>query len=738
MRPLASPAVKQGVNVVAADSKIALQRYPWKGLLAGLGQAVVIAASLFVFLRGWRRDIHVPFTFATDGLFYLMQSKSTVDNGWWWFNPMVGAPFGLDQLAFPANSNVDQLVVWMVSRLVPDALAAINLSWVLIVVMSGWAATWCLRRLDISYPSAIVAGTLFALSPYALYRNIAHFGMVVYLVPFAGTAALQLASGKLPSQGYLRGSGAVLLAGCALLGFDYVYYPFFGCFFILAGLLLGFFTGWRRRVIRAGMICLAVMVACTFLNLAPSLYSWSHHGKPMIVEDKVPAHSELFALKIRTLVSPASPHLFPPFRRWNDQEAAAQFPLETENANARLGVVGAIGFLALIGVVLVPSAAERFKHATIILGASRLTIAGLLLATIGGFGSLFNLLISPQIRAYARIFPFIDFFALASVGIFVDAFLTSRRSRIAAAVAVLSLGLIDQQGAAAGMNAEYADTSAQLRSLEPFVQRLESRLPARAMVLQLPFRSYLSFSTIARQGPFEHLKPYLVSHQIRWSFPALSNEQVEWQSRAARIDVKRLPQELAGEGFSAIVIDRNGYDDRGAAVSAAIWAGIGDNAVLAETERYIAFDISALARDVGHQVPAPRTPTAAATRVCAAPPVISIDQINSMSPPSPGTEFHVSRSEGLRVTGWAIDPLAKSPASGVEVVVDQASFPSIYGTERPDVAVAKGNPAYNFSGFVSEISAEHLVKGTQTLSVRVVAANSECYYRSPPITLVVD
>ena len=182
----------------------------------------------------------MPLSSWADALNYLMQSKSTVDNGWWWFNPMVGAPFGLHQLAFPANSNVDQLIVWAVSRIVPDALTAINFSWVLMIVLSGWAATWCARRPGLSYPSSIVVGTSFALSPYALYKNIAHFGMVVYLVPFVCTVALQLRLGKLPEHGYWRGSGAVLLAGSALLGFNYIYYPFFGCFFIVAAVLIGF------------------------------------------------------------------------------------------------------------------------------------------------------------------------------------------------------------------------------------------------------------------------------------------------------------------------------------------------------------------------------------------------------------------------------------------------------------------------------------------------------------------
>src|SRR5689334_22655692 len=128
---------KEDVNVADRDRPIAAHPHRWKWLLAGLVQGLVIAAALFAFLRGWRRDFHVPFTFATDGLFYLMQSKSTADNGWWWFNPMIGAPFGLDQLAFPANSNVNQLVVWLASRLMPNAPTAINLSWIAIVVMSG-------------------------------------------------------------------------------------------------------------------------------------------------------------------------------------------------------------------------------------------------------------------------------------------------------------------------------------------------------------------------------------------------------------------------------------------------------------------------------------------------------------------------------------------------------------------------------------------------------------------------
>ena len=111
-------------------------------------------------------------------------------------------------------------------------------------------------------------------------------------------------------------------------------------------------------------------------------------------------------MKIRQLVSPVFQHSFPPFRAWTEREAAAQFPLETENMTSRLGLVGTIGFLGLLGLLFVPNRrAGRSGDGKLLLGAGQLTLAVVLLATVGGFGSLFSLLISPEIRAYNRIDP---------------------------------------------------------------------------------------------------------------------------------------------------------------------------------------------------------------------------------------------------------------------------------------------------------------------------------------------
>jgi phosphoglycerol transferase len=706
-----------------------------------IAQAVLIVASLYVFLEGWRRDIRVPLSFWGDSLFYLMQAKSTIDNGWWWFNPLLGAPFGLDERAFPANGNLDQAIVWIVSLPIGNALTSVNVAWIVMVVLSGLAATWCLRALHVTPVSSFVAGTLFALTPYALYKNLGHFGMVIYLVPFVCTAALQLVSGRLPERGYLKGAGLVLTIGCALLSFNYVYYPFFGCFFICVAGLIGFVTYRQWRIVRATILLLTVLVGCTFVNLAPSLYSWRMHGQPIVLLEKTPAQAEIFGLKIRTLVSPVLPHEFPPFRKWTEAEVKAHFPLETENTWSRLGVVGTVGFLGLLGILMVPAAADRIPSGGTLVGGSRLTIAGLLLATVGGFGSLLSLLVTSDIRAYSRICPFLEFFALVAIAIVIDSFFRNRKTRLVASIVVLAVGLADQRGAAVQMNWEYPKSAAELATLTTFVRTLEDRMPDRAMVLQLPFRLYMDEWDNPRMPSFEHFKLSLVSDKLRWSYPAFSNQQLRWQMAAAAIAPKQLPNQLAHDGFSAIVIDRNGYRDNGAAIIADIRATVSDGGIIAQTDRYIAFDIRALASALG--AAAPRLPigpevATASMRACGAEPLMAIDQIGANDGGVAGRAIRVNHGGDLRIRGWSVDRVHDSAAAGVDISVDEVPFPSIYGWDRVDVADYFKHPSYRYSGFVAEIPRDRLPKGKHKLSIRVAASNRDCYYESAPIRVMVD
>jgi hypothetical protein len=191
-------------------------------------------------------------------------------------------------------------------------------------------------------------------------------------------------------------------------------------------------------------------------------------------------------------------------------------------------------------------------------------------------------------------------------------------------------------------------------------------------------------------------------------------------------------------GFSAILIDRYGYEDGGAEVIAAVRAVLGYAQPLAESARYVAYDIRSLQGAAEDALSVPPAAPASPPAKCTAPPAISIDQVGGQAPPPLGTALEISRSGPLRVMGWAVDPASKGPGSRVEIVIDATAYPAIYGLDRPDVADFFRTSAYHQSGFAFEIAAGKVGDGSRTLSVRVTSADGECVYSSTPIGIVVD
>lgn len=709
-----------------------------RGCAIVVAHALFIAAILYLLLGAWHRDIHVPLTFSSDSLWYLMQSKSTVQGGWWWSNQHLGAPFVLDELAYPSNSNVDQAVVWAISRLVPDALAAVNVTWALLVVVSGITATWCMRALGLSTPSAVAGGTLFALSPYALYRNIDHFALMVYLVPFACTVALWLASG-LAHREWRRRTAIGLFAGCVLLAFNYVYYAFFACFCIAAGAGIGYLAHRRRQLLISGLVCITVIAGATFVNLAPSLESWRRHGRPVILQDKTPAEAEMFGMKLRQLVSPVFPNRVGPFQSWVQREATARFPNENENWTARLGLVGTVGFLGLVVMWFMPDP-QRSRISPLLRSASKLTLAAVLLATVGGFGALFSLLVSSDIRGYNRIFPFIDFFSLVAVAIALDTLLKTQRSRTIAAAVVVVVGVADQGQALERFNERYTTIAAEIASLHALVDPLERALPNDAMVFQLPLRPYMNESDFGAMKQFDHFKPYLVSDSLRFSYPAFANEQVRWQQDVSRLDPQSLVTYLTVQNFSAILVDRYGYEDNGAEITSALEHVLGSGQVIAQTQRYIALTLAAVRSrpadhllDSGKQVPATLS-----MHPCDGQTLFTIEQIATTHAPFAEAEVDVPRSTELKVWGWAVDHRHRALAGGVDLVVDRTVFPSTYGLNRNDVADYFHRTGYRASGFVAQVPAGALMPGKHWIGLRVTSTDGSCYYQTSGVFVTVQ
>ena len=66
-----------------------------------LGTVALTCLALIPMLRLWRADLHAPFSYHHDALFYLMVTKDVLKHGWWLENPDLGAPFGQQLYDFP-------------------------------------------------------------------------------------------------------------------------------------------------------------------------------------------------------------------------------------------------------------------------------------------------------------------------------------------------------------------------------------------------------------------------------------------------------------------------------------------------------------------------------------------------------------------------------------------------------------------------------------------------------------
>jgi phosphoglycerol transferase len=572
---------------------------PARRALFWYAAAVLLSlAGAFCVLKLWRADPRVPFAYDGDGLYTALWVKGIIENGWYLENARVGAPGAMNLADYPMADNLHFLWLKLLAAATGDVGLTINLYFLLTFPLAAVAALFVLRRLGISYAPALFAAVLFALLPCHFARGERHLFLAgYYLVPPAVLVALWLYGGEPILR---RGGGRKSLAAvavCLLVSSAGVYYAFFACvFFLMAGLAAAL----RRRAVQpllAGAALVALVVAGGAANLAPNLLYRLRHGPNEEAVERTPAASEVCGLKIAQLVLPITGYRI--------EELAAlkalynRGPCCNENDFASLGAVGAAGFVALLGWAVLR---RRGDPPQLPDGLSLLNLVAVLLGTIGGLGSLFSLLVTANIRAYNRVSVYIAFCALAMVAWALDR-LAARcaswpRARWAGygLLGVLMVfAVLDQTSAAyvpdhRGLRAKFAQDAA-------FVAAVEGRLPAGAPVLQLPYVPFPEYPPVHAMPDYDHLRPYLHSHSLCWSYGAVKGREADlWQRVAAQRPTEDLVKMLALAGFGGIYVNRDGFPDGAQALGKDLDRLVGAEPVHSRGGRLVLYDLTDYAR----------------------------------------------------------------------------------------------------------------------------------------------
>lgn len=587
MSPAAVTAIGAAERGLARMALRAWWPYPAAAILSLLTVALV--------MQLWRADLRLPFVYRGEALYNGVLVKSLLEHGWHLGNPALGAPTGLDLRDVPMSDNNLHFALMRPLRLLTSGYGrAMNAYFLLTFPLTALSALYVFRRFGVAAWPALCGALLYAFVPFHFARGLDHLFLAAYfLVPPAAMVALWIMSGALRGRRELAESAVV----CALLGSGGVYYAFFACFFFL---LAGVVAAVRRRRARALGVPVALVALTSLvlvLHYVPSIVHLARHGDTPAVR-RSPVDADTYGLKISQLLLPTTGHRLAVVARFKDAFNSERGVNESDGA--ALGVIGSVGFLALLLSLLLPGVAPPPRD----VAAARtwrdlglLNLGAVLLGTIGGFGALVALLVTSKIRAYNRISIYIAFFAIFAVVLAADRLWVrqepGRRAVVAAAFgALLVLGLLDQTGAQAVP--AYEKVAFDYGNDGEFIEQVEAIVPPGAMIFQLPAIAFPEHPSVHRMHDYDHARGYLRSRHLRWSYGAVrGRDGAVWQRWVAEQPPAALVDTLAAAGFSGLYVNREGYADGAAGLVAEVGRVLGQTPVVSGHGRLVFFDLTA-------------------------------------------------------------------------------------------------------------------------------------------------
>jgi phosphoglycerol transferase len=333
-----------------------------------------------------------------------------------------------------------------------------------------------------------------------------------------------------------------------------IYYAVFLVFTLLvAGVIAGLARFDHRRVFST----LALSAAAAVVLLVQFIPVWMLHrqiGPNLEIKERSLIDIEYYSLKLSDLVLPVNGHRFQVLADlWN--ESLELWPLR-ERAEA-IGLVGLVGLvlLALVASARLVRGLAGGRHGAMALIAGAVFVLG----TVGGGATVLGVFGLTYLRAWGRISVVVAFCAFAAVGIGLDRVRSRLRGSYALFVMalVVTIGVLDTNPHFPFV--PYDHMANAWASDKAFVHRVEDLLGEDAEIFQLPIVPFPENPPVYRMSDYDHLRAYLHSDTLGWSYGGVKGRASDWQQRLAGLSADELAEAVAGVGFDGLWLDRFGY-----------------------------------------------------------------------------------------------------------------------------------------------------------------------------------
>ncbi len=533
-----------------------------------VGSLVLVTALIWAaYYQRWTPDSwRLPTDYIGDAHEMLARIKAASEGDTWPLTPQVierlGAPFGAHWNAYPTPDKPLLLALGALAHAI-GLFAAANAGLLLAQISASLAFYVTARWLRCRWEWAWAGALLFSYTYHAFHRGLAHFSFVfTWTVPLGLLAVWLVAQSKRLEW---RSPGAWLCCGVGLaFGVSNPYNLLFWGQLLLWALIVQWFGSRRRPNLTIGLAAGVIAVAAFVVTNAEV---WIHvqepEGLPLLSRNY--GGTERYALKPMEMFIPSQFHRWDwlaffghRYARWSEWRGEPYLPY--------LGLFGIVG-LVWLGVLSVRRLMARQAPPGQALSAGWL----LAYATVGGLTNVVAFFFGVQIfRATNRVAIFISALVLVFLVVRLSRWTAGwpRPWRIAAALGVAAVGLFDQLPVR-WPDEVYARMNADARSDLALGRKVEAALPAGAMVFQLPVLGFPEVVPPHRLADYEHFRLYLTTDALRFSYGAAKyRSRSRWQRDLEQVPLPTLVRRLESYGFSALYINRKGYEDNAAAMLA--------------------------------------------------------------------------------------------------------------------------------------------------------------------------
>jgi phosphoglycerol transferase len=507
-----------------------------------------------------------PMHYDGDGLWYLSLFRQLQNQFFLFENSNLGFPFGSNYFDFPVYYNIFNVLVFLISKFTQNLGFSFNLIYLLGFSFTFISTYVVSRFFKIRYFAAFMLAVLFAFLPFH-FQRIGHINFSFYSeIPIIFLIAASL-SPKFPHSKLVKIRTPFSLFLLFLLGQINVYSTLFSALVLLSFIIASLFLSFSFDSIKNLLYGVFVLLLTQLLVYVPSVIWILKNGSNSDAISRTAADSEIYGLKFIQLILPHPGHRFGGFSELN-QKYSTTAPLVNENISSSLGILSTIGMIILILSFLKPKL-QSIDLEKYFFGVAFIVIFSF--ASIGGLGSVFSYMVTPQIRAWNRLLPILAFI---SVFIFIRELLKfieknckniQNQSLIVVVLsAILIFGVWDQTS----KSCQECLNSASLaydsdRSSSEFIEKIA---PTNSSFYQMPFVSFPGHMKIGEVSAYTHLFGYLFAEKnFYWSFGTIRGRQGnDFFETLSREPLSKQVSTATAMGFNYIYLDTRGYPNMAA------------------------------------------------------------------------------------------------------------------------------------------------------------------------------